>query len=81
MIPIFGALAGCELAPKPEVPVQRVTIKSDSFCQVMRKLNPPSGIPTWDVVDSRETSDSVRRLESAVVKKCLASRQPTKPTS
>ena len=71
MIPVFGALAACE-SPQAAVPVQRVTIKSDSFCQVMRRLHPPDGIPTWDTVDSPETIDYNRRLEAVVVKKCLA---------
>lgn len=73
--------AGCE-SPKPIVPIQPVTIKAETFCQVMRKLHPPDGIPTWDTVDSRDTIDYNRRLEAAVVKKCLASRRkPSTPTS
>jgi len=67
---------GCESAPKPEVPVQAVSIKADTFCPVMRKLRPPDGIPTWDTADSQETIDYNRRLEAVVVKKCLASRPP-----
>ena len=77
--------AGCELAPKPAVPVQPVSIKADTFCPVMRRLHPPHGIPTWDIaVDSAETVDYNRRLEAVVVKKCLPSRKPVKsnqPTS
>lgn len=83
---IFGLLitaiasTGCSAVPTPDVPVQPVTIKSDSFCPVMRRLHPPHGIPTWDIaVDSAETVDYARKLEAVVVKKCLAS-QP-KPTS
>lgn len=66
-------LAGCA-SPQAEVPVQAVTIKADNFCPVMRRLRPPDGIPTWDVLDSQETIDYNRRLEAVVVKKCLASR-------
>lgn len=74
-IAVAIALAGCE-SPKPTVPIQPVTIKAETFCAVMRRLHPPHGIPTWDVSDSRETLDYNRRLEGAVVKKCLASHQP-----
>ena len=68
-------LAGCE-TPQAAVPVQAVSIKADNFCPVMRRLRPPDGIPTWDVTDSKETIDYNRRLEAAVVAKCLASRPP-----
>lgn len=77
---IVIASTGCSATSPPNVPVQPVTIKSDSFCPVMRRLHPPHGIPTWDIaVDSAETVDYARKLEAVVVKKCLAS-QP-KPTS
>ena len=74
---ILAALAisafstGCELAPKPDVPVQPVSIKADTFCPVMRRLNPPDGIPTWDVTDTKETIEYNRQLEAAVRAKCL----------
>jgi hypothetical protein len=77
--------AGCATETKPEVPVQSVSIKSDSFCSVMRRLHPPHGIPTWDIaVDSAETVDYARKLEAVVVKKCLPPRKSVKsnqPTS
>lgn len=80
LLVIVVASTGCSAVPKPDVPVQPVTIKSDSFCPVMRRIHPPHGIPTWDIaVDSPETVDYARKLEAVVVKKCLAS-QP-KPTS
>lgn len=82
---IFAALvfafvaSGCATETKPDVPVQGVTIKSDSFCSVMRRLHPPHGIPTWDIaVDSAESVDYARKLEAVVVKKCLP-RSPVKP--
>lgn len=78
VIAVSGALAACE-SPQTAVPVQPVSIKADNFCPVMRRLRPPDGIPTWDVLDSQQTIDYVRKLEAIVVKKCLPSRST--PTS
>ena len=73
LILMSTTLVGCA-SPQAKVPVQSVSIKSDSFCQVMRRLHPPHGVPTWDIaVDSPETVDYARKLEAVVVKKCLAS--------
>lgn len=63
--------------PQETVAVQAVAIKPDTFCDVMRGLYPPKGIPSWDTADTRPTIDSVRRIESAVVKTCV--RPATKP--
>ena len=73
--------AGCATETKPAVPVQAVSIKADNFCPVMRRLRPPDGIPTWDLTDSQETIEYNRRLEAAVVAKCLASRPSSTPRS
>jgi hypothetical protein len=78
LILLSAALAGCA-SPQEAVPVQAVSIKADNFCPVMRRLRPPDGIPTWDVLDSQQTIDYVRKLEAIVVKKCLPSRST--PTS
>lgn len=67
-------LAGCA-SPAPVQP-QKVAIKADSFCHVMRRLNPPHGVPTWDTADSKETIEGNRRIEAAVAQKCRV----TKPT-
>src|SRR5690606_9875734 len=68
-IALFGVIAaftaGCESAPKPPVKAQPVSIKADSFCSVMKRLNPPDGIPTWDTTDTKETIDYNRRVEAA----------------
>lgn len=70
--------AGCA-SPEPKAPVQPVSIKADSFCPVMRRLNPPDGIPTWDTTDTNKTIEYVRRVEAAVVKNCLRTRSSPKP--
>lgn len=69
LVALSVGLAACE-SPQAAVPVQPVSIKADTFCPVMRRLNPPDGIPTWDVTDSKETIDYNRRLEAAVLRKC-----------
>ena len=72
-----AALAGCEAGKATDVPVQPVTIKGDSFCDVMKGVLPPSGKPTWDIVDSKQTIRDARRVGAAVDKRCSVKPSPT----
>jgi hypothetical protein len=71
-------LSGC--ADEKSVAVQPVSIKSESFCEVMRGVLPPTGKPTWDIVDSKPTITDARRIGAAVDKRCNKPSTPT-PTS
>lgn len=76
---LAAALAGCESGKAADVPVQPVTIKGDSFCDVMKGTLPPSGKPTWDIVDSKETIRDARKVGAAVDKKCAS--KPIPPSA
>jgi hypothetical protein len=67
-------LVGCET--EKAVQVQPVSIRSDSFCDVMRGILPPLGKPTWDIVDSKQTIRDARKVGAAVDKKCASKTIP-----
>ena len=67
-------LAGC--TDPTTAPVQPVSIKADSFCEVMHRVLPPTGKPSWDVIDSAKTITDARRVGAAVDKKCIVSKRP-----
>jgi len=71
-------LSGC--AEPAAVPIQSVSIKSESFCEVMKGILPPTGKPSWDIVDSKPTITDARRIGAAVDKRCNRSSSQT-PTS
>lgn len=62
------ALAGC--AQDQPVPVQPVSIASRDFCSTMKAILPPTGKPTWDVVDSRQSITDARKVGAAVDRNC-----------
>ena len=73
-------LAGCAQEPPvaPVVPAQKVAIKSETFCEVMRRINPATrGYPVWDVTDGVETIESARRAEAAFKQRCAGKHSPT----
>jgi len=78
MLAIACVMAGC--ADEKSVPVQPVSIKAESFCEVMKAVLPPTGKPSWDIVDSKPTITDARRIGAAVDKRCNRSSNQT-PTS
>lgn len=77
---IAFASVGCAQEPPvaPVVPVQKVSIKAETFCEVMRKVNPKTGgYPVWDVTDGVETIESARRAEAAFKQRCTGKHSPT----
>jgi len=76
-------LAGCaQDAPVAAVKPATVQVTAADFCQIMRRLYPGSGKPTWSARDTPETIYGVRRLAAAVDTRCrlVPSRNP-QPTS
>lgn len=66
----LAAAPGACSTGSDEPPIQPVVIKSETFCTTMKRLLPPSGKPSWDVVDSRQTINDARRVGAAVDKNC-----------
>lgn len=61
-------LGGC--AADQPVPVQPVSIASRDFCVTMKAVLPPTGKPTWDVGDTRQTITDARKIGAAVDRNC-----------
>ena len=74
LIGVVLALNGCA-APQDAVPVQPVSIKADSFCDVMKRVLPPTGKPTWAVTDTQQTITEARRVGAAVDQNCGANKR------
>lgn len=67
---LAAILAGCAKEP-PAVPVQPVTITASDFCKIASKLS-------WDLADTRETINGIRRHNAKYDSRCG---KPLKPTS
>lgn len=65
---LITLLAGC--AQDQPVPVQPVAIASKDFCATMKAVLPPTGKPTWDVADTRQTITDARKVGAAVDRNC-----------
>lgn len=65
---LIALLTGC--AQDQPVPVQPVAIAAKDFCATMKAVLPPTGKPTWDVVDSRQTITDARKVGAAVDRNC-----------
>lgn len=61
-------LGGC--AADQPVPAQPVSIASRDFCSTMKAVLPPTGKPTWDVGDTRQTITDARKIGAAVDRNC-----------
>ena len=80
LVGVILALSGCADAQQA-VPVQPVSIKADSFCDVMKRVLPPMGKPTWAVADTKQTITEARRVGAAVDTNCPVSKRLTQTST
>lgn len=66
-------LGGCANSEPPPVPIQPVTIKAGDFCDLVDKRRDL----TWDVKDTRETINNIRRMGAKWDTRCGKANKPT----